>query len=253
MMDRIALKTKARKILDNNLGHLVFAFAITVAIPMALTGGSNRGVHINHPFGSGLTVFGLPFEKAGILVIAGAMIAIVFIVVATIVSIISIAISLYSMVGTLAFQKMCLKAYDGDSVQASNLFDIKDYWQKGLLLVLWMLLRIILWSLLFVIPGIIAAYRYALAPYILFEDPSKSIDQCIDESIARMNGREIDLFIQDISFFLWFCLIPITFGLASLYVGPYFMLARTGFYREIKDITVQATPAVADSVTVVTE
>ena len=68
-----------------------------------------------------------------------------------------------------------------------------------------------LWSLLLVFPGIIAALRYSQAFYILADDPSKNIMQCIDESKAMMTGNKGKLFCLILSFIGW----SILGGLAS--------------------------------------
>ena len=55
-------------------------------------------------------------------------------------------------------------------------------------------LFIFLWSLLLIVPGIIAAIRYSQAFFILADDPSKGIRQCMDESKAMMNGNKMKYF-----------------------------------------------------------
>lgn len=91
-----------------------------------------------------------------------------------------------------------------------------------------------LWSLLFVIPGIIAAYRYSQAFYILAENPDKGIMECIDESKAMMNGHKMDKFILDLSFFPWYLLIAVTCGIATIYVTPYMQVTSAAFYNTLK-------------------
>ena len=59
---------------------------------------------------------------------------------------------------------------------------------------------LVLWSLLFVVPGIIKAYSYAMALYILVEDPSKSINKCISESQDMMNGYKMYYFVLQCGF-----------------------------------------------------
>jgi uncharacterized membrane protein len=155
---------------------------------------------------------------------------------------ISLGISIYTIVATGAFQRMCLKAYDGVDVQVKDLVEVKGYWLKLLGLYLWMTFRIFLWSLLFVIPGIIAAYRYALAPYLMFEDPSKGINRVIGESAVLMRGYKGDLFILDLSFIGWWLLVGVTFGIAILFVGPYYEVARAGAYRSIRYLNTSRQP-----------
>ncbi len=86
---------------------------------------------------------------------------------------------------------------------------------KVLLLYLLMYLFIFLWAMLFFIPGIIAFYRYRMAPYILIDNPEKSPLQCIRESRDMMVQNKGRLFAVDISFIGWFLLVIIPFAVVS--------------------------------------
>ena len=93
----------------------------------------------------------------------------------------------------------------------------------------------ILWSLLFVIPGIIKAYSYSMTFYILADHPEMSAKDAIRTSQVMMEGHKMDLFILELSFFGWYLLCGITFGLAALYVGPYVSASHAMFYETIKN------------------
>ena len=229
MFDRVAIKARAREILKLNLGHLIAAYVIAMLIPSFLTGSSNgTSTSFNNVFATqshdGFSRYNALWPIMIGLIIVFAILAFIF----------SLIFMVYGVLGTGAFQRMALKAYDGVDVRVGDLLEIKDYWPKVLGLYLWMYLRIFLWGLLFIIPGIIAAYRYALAPYLLFEDPSKGINQVIDESAALMRGYKGELFMFDLSFIGWWLLCIVTFGVATLWVGPYYQVARAGAYRAIR-------------------
>ena len=99
-----------------------------------------------------------------------------------------------------------------------------------------------LWSLLFVIPGIVKAYSYSMATYILAENKGKSARECIDESKAMTNGHKMDLFVLSLSFIGWMLLCGITFGIAYIWVGPYMQATLTNAYKSLKPVqTVEAT------------
>ena len=90
-----------------------------------------------------------------------------------------------------------------------------------------------LWSLLFVIPGIIKGYSYAMTPYILARYPNVSAENAITLSRRIMNGRKADLFVVDLSFIGWHLLSILTFGLLSIfYVIPYYGLTVAGCFDE---------------------
>jgi uncharacterized membrane protein len=91
-----------------------------------------------------------------------------------------------------------------------------------------------LWSLLFVIPGIVKSYSYAMAPYIQQDDPAKDASQCIDESRAMMKGYKGQLFLLDLSFIGWYFVGALCFGIGTLFVYPYHHAARANFYLALK-------------------
>ncbi len=93
---------------------------------------------------------------------------------------------------------------------------------------------VMLWSLLLVIPGIIKTYSYAMAPYILAENPDKGIFEVIDDSKRMMNGHKMELFMLTLSFIPWLLLVGVTFGIAVIYVSPYMQVTFANFYKEVK-------------------
>jgi uncharacterized membrane protein len=91
-----------------------------------------------------------------------------------------------------------------------------------------------LWSLLFIIPGIIKSYSYAMTPYILLDRPELSPTEAIKESEKMMDGHKMELFILDLSFIGWILLSMLTCGILVLYVEPYMMATKSAFYLELK-------------------
>ncbi|MDO4572068.1 MAG: DUF975 family protein [Clostridia bacterium] len=95
-----------------------------------------------------------------------------------------------------------------------------------------MLLKTLLWSLLLVVPGIVAAYRYALAPYLLAEDPSLAPFEAIEQSKALMQGHKARLFRLHLSFAGWYLLLALCAGIGAPLINAYAGTAVTGFYME---------------------
>lgn len=85
---------------------------------------------------------------------------------------------------------------------------------------------IALWTLLFVIPGIVKTYSYGLAELISYRHPEYTWKECLQESEKRMKGHKMQLFIFDLSYILWYVLAMCTCGLLLLYVTPYYNAAR---------------------------
>ena len=92
-----------------------------------------------------------------------------------------------------------------------------------------------LWSLLFVIPGIVKMYEYSMIPYILADNPDVDRKEAFSISKEMMKGNKWRAFILDLSFILWDFLGTITGGIVTLfYVGPYRELTKASLYKAIK-------------------
>lgn len=93
---------------------------------------------------------------------------------------------------------------------------------------------IMLWTLLFIIPGIIKSYAYAMTPYIMHENPQLSADDCIEASKKMMDGNKGKLFLLDLSFIGWALLCILTLGIGLLWLSPYMECSHAKFYEELK-------------------
>ena len=133
---------------------------------------------------------------------------------------------------------VCLNVTYGDNVEIGTLLMI--------------LFFTMLWSLLFVIPGIIKSYSYSMAFYILAENPEMSAREALNESKEIMKGNKLNLFVLQLSFILWELLATVTFGIAYVYVLPYMQLTFVNFYHNIKRQPVQTASAYEEPVYVET-
>lgn len=98
-----------------------------------------------------------------------------------------------------------------------------------------MSLKIMLWSLLLYIPGIVKSYEYFAVPFLKSENPNIPCDRCFQMSKAMTDGHKMDIFIMQISFIGWIILSCFTFGMLQiLYVQPYMMAANAFAYEQIK-------------------
>ena len=163
----------------------------------------------------------------------------------------------------LGYAKFNLKLIDGEEVAVSDLFSQFDRLGTGFGMNFGIGLYTFLWSLLFVIPGVIKSYSYSMTPFILAERPLMKVDDAITESRRIMDGNKWNLFCLNFSFIGWQmlviapavvllmmvsyivmttgnilmvlwgipCLIPTYIG--SLILQPYMAAAMAAFYREI--------------------
>ena len=106
-------------------------------------------------------------------------------------------------------------------------------WKDAISVMLLMAVYIFLWSLLFVIPGIIKTYSYYAAPYIMADNPGMGANEAITKSKELMNGHKLDLFVLQLSFILWYFLCGVTFGIAAIYVIPYVETTTANFLKDI--------------------
>ncbi|MCR5783748.1 MAG: DUF975 family protein [Clostridia bacterium] len=90
-----------------------------------------------------------------------------------------------------------------------------------------------LWSLLFIIPGIIAGLRYGMAYFILVDNPGMSAKDALDQSKAMMKGNCGKLFVLNLSFIGWGLLCVLTLGIGFIFLQPYMEASVTEFYNEI--------------------
>lgn len=133
----------------------------------------------------------------------------------------------------LGYARFLLKQHDGQNPEFNDLFSQFDRFGAGFAQALLRGLYIFLWSLLLVIPGIIAALRYAMTPYIMAEHPELTASEAINRSKELMEGHKMDLFILQLTFLGWEILCALTLNLGNLALNPYKNAAITVFYRHI--------------------
>ncbi len=128
-----------------------------------------------------------------------------------------------------------LKYVRKEEVNQSEVFKYYKNFAPIILLTILISIFTTLWTLLLIIPGIIAAISYQQAMFIMIdgeEDPK----QCIKKSKEMMQGYKMDYFTFILSFIGWGLLTIVTFGLAAVYVFPYISVSQVLYYEELKKI-----------------
>ena len=125
-----------------------------------------------------------------------------------------------------------------EEVSLTDIF--QDYKKIGLIVVTLIIsyVFIIFGYILLIIPGIMIAFSLVMVGYLLADSKETSISEArniISESIEMMNGYKLDYFIFELSFIGWYFLGAITFGIAYIYVIPYFTFANTLYYQRLKE------------------
>ncbi|MBQ7710020.1 MAG: DUF975 family protein [Bacteroidales bacterium] len=124
----------------------------------------------------------------------------------------------------------------GDNNLVPNAFHIafSNYWHK-VWAMLWAYILTVLWSLLFIIPGIIKSFSYAMTPFIIEEYPELTATEAIHRSRMMMRGHKFDLFWLLLSFIGWGILNIFTLGIGTLWLVPYMETSMAAFYGEVKN------------------
>lgn len=149
---------------------------------------------------------------------------------------ISVLVGLMSSVLSAGYALFCMGIVRGEETPFSVLFDGFGMAGRVIWLTVLMSVKVLLWAMLFWIPGIIAAYRYRFALYNLLENPELTASQAIALSCIQTNGMKGQLFRLDLSFIGWVFLTIFTAGVAGLYLVPYTQLADLGYYEAGKRV-----------------
>lgn len=159
-------------------------------------------------------------------------------VLAMFMSLVSIALALLVVnvisMGTMTWFHRSIKT---EGLKMEEMFwTFKEDYGGNVLMMFLISLYTALWSMLFVVPGIVKGYSYSLAMYIKSENPNISASKAIELSTRMTNGHKMDLFVLDMSFIGWAILSAFTLNiLGILYVMPYQYASKAFAYEEIKE------------------
>ena len=149
-------------------------------------------------------------------------------------SIATLAMTLFVNLVTYGWQLFTLRASrEEETGGAETLFSCFQQFWRFLLAQLLMNLFITLWSLLFVIPGIIAAFAYSQTIYIMLDNPQISPLEAIGASKQLMRGHKFEYFTLQLSFLGWAYLSIFTFGLLGIWLNPYMQVTMANYYNAL--------------------
>ena len=197
-MNRAKIKMQAKEIISGNLGTILLPYIIVGLISFVVS--------------FFLTVLLGTSEEISILV--------------TLVT----PLILYPL--ELGVLKYIMKFVRKEKCDLNIIFDFYKMFLPAIGLTILITLFTSLWSLLFIIPGIIASYSYMMANYLMVDGENDPME-CIKKSKAMMKGYKMDLFVFHLSFLGWILLSVLTFGLLFIYVGPYMNVAQILYYEEL--------------------
>lgn len=127
------------------------------------------------------------------------------------------------------------QAVNKEPMEFGDLFKgFSDDFSGTFLLYLMQCIFIFLWSLLFVIPGIVKAYSYSMAFFIKADHPEYSWRECLEKSKEMTSGHKMDLFVLDLSFIGWAIVGAFCLGFGSLWVIAYRNATMAQCYRVLQ-------------------
>ena len=148
----------------------------------------------------------------------------------------SIAVNIVSGPFALGFAGYFLKRIRDEDIALQNIFEGFKRFVPSFLVAFFMGLFILLWSFLLLIPGIIKAFGYSMAYYIMHDNPEIKPLEALNKSQIMMKGYKWKLFTLYFSFFGWVLLGLFTLGIGYLWLNPYIQLSVTNFYENLKEV-----------------
>lgn len=149
------------------------------------------------------------------------------------------------------FYSFFLKISRDEEVTCKELFKKNNLFWISIGVTLVVGIFTLLWSILFIIPGIIVALNYTMVYFVIVDNPNLSVMEVLDKSSEIMLGHRLQYLILNLSFLVWYILYFIILillsllGLDILYyfisiafllvIAPYLLVTTANFYNQIKD------------------
>ena len=121
-----------------------------------------------------------------------------------------------------------------ENIDYERLFDGFSQYVRITLAELLKGIYVLLWLFLFIIPGFVKSYSYAMTEFILKDNPEISGEDAICRSMKMMQGHKMQLFLLDLSMIGWLILSFLTLGIGFLFLVPYNYSAHAHFYEDLK-------------------
>lgn len=153
-------------------------------------------------------------------------------------NLIQIVLSLLFAPLLLGFINYLMNFIKGKDLPITTIFRGYNQCSKAVVLNLLMQIYVALWTLVFIVPGIIKSYSYSMSFYILNDNPELTPSQALDMSDKLMEGHKMDLFCLYISFIGLVLLSVLTLGIGLIWLIPYMEVSKCYFYENIKALNI---------------
>ncbi len=139
----------------------------------------------------------------------------------------------------LGITRIFLKLWHRQDFQIEEMFQGFNEFYRSMVAYLLIALHVFLWSLLLIVPGIIAAISYSMTLFIMAEDRGIEAQEAMRKSKKMMEGHKTEYFMLMLSFIGWFLLSCLTGGLGFLLLSSYTTMASTIFFQRLKGLVPQ--------------
>lgn len=203
-MDRVGIKKEAKEITKEKLSDAVALQALTYLISFC----------VGMILGFILGIFGIENESVSELLT----------------SMVSVGVSCVLGFGTASYY---LKSARKESVTYKELWSKVNLWKAYLVISLLVGLYVLCGTILFIIPGIILSYSYAMVYLVYLDNPTLSYKEVLRKSKEMMKGHKWEYFILGVSFIGWAILGVFTLGILYLWLIPYMEISLCIFYDRL--------------------
>ena len=207
----------ARENLQGNYWQSVVVACIAMVSGGIMTGGSMFSVNVDTEELRNLPMFLLQY----------------FAIIGSISGIVSFIGFIVGGTVQLGYARYLIRQHDHASFDLPDMFSQFDRFKDGFMQTFLRSLYTVLWGLLFVIPGIVKSYAYAMTPFIMIENPQMRPNEAITASKELMDGHKGELFMLDLSFIGWDILAALTLNIGCIFLSPYRHAAYAAFYKNI--------------------
>lgn len=135
----------------------------------------------------------------------------------------------------VGFYAYTLRIARSENVTLGFIFDGFNDFGRCVATFFLILIYTLLWSLLLIIPGIMASFSYTMTYFILIDNPDMKANEAIKESKRLMMGNRWKLFCLGFRFIGWYLLGLATVGIGFFWIVPYFLVTLSNFYEDIKE------------------
>jgi len=148
----------------------------------------------------------------------------------------SLVVEIIMGIASAGYLKYLLNFVRDGSAEFNDIIEVvKKKWLQILLAEILVSVIVGLFSLLFIIPGIIMGFAYAMVTYLIIDTDIEAKD-ALKKSKEMMKGYKWDYFVFNLSFIGWYLLVPFTLGIILIWLVPYVRVAQALYYDNLKEV-----------------